>query len=80
MSNYAYDYDGNRIYRQMDSAIYPTENMDHACTYDALRRLLTSQVGTRSGTTISGTPATQESWSLDGLGNWAGYVQDCSGT
>lgn len=78
--HYAYDYDGDRMYRQIDPAIYPTENMDQAYTYDALNRLLTSQVGTLSGTTISGTPATQESWTLDGLGNWAGYVIQASGT
>lgn len=78
--HYAHDYDGNRIYRQIDPAIYPTENLDQAYTYDALNRLLTSQVGTLSGTTISGTPASQESWTLDGLANWAGYVTQTGGT
>jgi RHS repeat-associated protein len=78
--HYAYDYAGNRIYRQIDPAIYPTENMDQAYTYDTLHRLATSQVGMLSGTTISGTPASQESWTLDGLGNWAGYVTQASGT
>ena len=78
--HYAYDYDGNRTYRQIDPAIYPTENMDQAYTYDALHRLLTSQVGTLSGATISGTPASEEDWTLDGLGNWAGYVTKASGT
>jgi RHS repeat-associated protein len=77
---YAYDYAGNRTYRQIDPAIYPTENMDQAYTYDGLHRLLTSQVGTLSGTTISGTPASEEDWTLDGLGNWPGYVQKASGT
>ncbi len=77
--HYAYDYDGERIYRQIDPAIFPAETKDQAYTYDGLQRLLTSQVGTLSGTTISGTPATQESWTLDGLGNWAGYVTQTSG-
>lgn len=78
--HYAYDYVGNRMYRQIDPAIYPTENLDQAYTYDTLHRLSTSQVGTLSGTTISGTPASQEAWTLDGLGNWAGYVTQASGT
>ena len=78
--HYAYDYVGNRTYRQIDPAIYPTENMDQAYTYDGLHRLLTSQVGKLSGTTITGTPASEEDWTLDGLGNWPGYVQKASGT
>jgi len=78
--HYAYDYAGDRVYRQIDPAIYATENMDQAYTYDGLRRLLTSQVGTLSGTTISGTPATEEDWTLDGLGNWPGYAQKAAGT
>jgi RHS repeat-associated protein len=78
--HYAYDYAGGRTYRQIDPAIYPTENLDQAYTYDALHRLLSSQVGTLSGTTISGTPASEEDWTLDGLGNWPGYVQKLSGT
>jgi RHS repeat-associated protein len=79
-THYAYDYVGRRIYRQIDTTIYPTDNLDQAYTYDALRRLLTSQVGTLSGTTITGTPASEEDWTLDGLGNWAGYVQKATGT
>ncbi|HEV8072384.1 MAG TPA: RHS repeat-associated core domain-containing protein [Planctomycetaceae bacterium] len=78
--HYAYDYAASRTYRQIDPAIYPTENMDQAYTYDGLHRLLTSQVGTLSGTTITGTPASEEDWTLDGLGNWPGYVQKASGT
>jgi RHS repeat-associated protein len=79
-THYAYDYVGRRVYRQIDTTIYPTDNLDQAYTYDALSRLLTSQVGTLSGTTISGTPASEEDWTLDGLGNWAGYVQKNTGT
>jgi RHS repeat-associated protein len=78
--HYAYDYVGRRIYRQIDTTIYPTDNLDQAYTYDALSRLLSSQVGTLSGTTISGTPASEEDWTLDGLGNWAAYFQKTSGS
>ncbi len=75
----AYDYTGNPAYRQIDPAIYPAEDMDQAYTYDGLHRLLTSKVGTLSGTTISGTPASEEDWTLDGLGNWPVYVQKAAG-
>jgi hypothetical protein len=77
---HAYDYADDAIYRQIDPAIYPTENLDQAYTYDTLHRLATSQVGTLSGSTISGTPASQEAWSPDGLGNWANYITKASGT
>jgi RHS repeat-associated protein len=77
---YAYDYVDNRQYRQVSPAIYPTDNMDQAYTYDPLRRLLTSQVGTLAGSMISGTPASQESWTLDGPGNWSGYITQVSGS
>ncbi len=79
-THYAYDYASRRVYRQIDPAIYPTENMDQAYTYDGLNRLLTSQVGTLTGTTISGTPASEEDWTMDGLGNWPTYVQKAGGT
>jgi RHS repeat-associated protein len=62
-----------------DLAIYPTEQMDQAYTYDALHRLLTSRVGTLSGTTIGGTPVNEEDWNLDGMGNWPNYVQKAAG-
>ena len=78
--HYAYDSAGNRLYRQIDPAIYATDNMDQAYTYDGLYRLATSQQGTLSGTTISGTPTTEEDWTLDGLGNWSNYVTKASGT
>jgi hypothetical protein len=47
--HYAYDYAGNRIYRDIDAAIYPTNDLDQAYTYDGLHRLATSQQGTLSG-------------------------------
>ena len=78
--HHAYDYAGNRTYRQIDPAIYPTENMDQGYTYDGLQRSLTSQTGTLSSTTISGTPVSEEDWTLDGIGNWPGYVQKAGGT
>jgi RHS repeat-associated protein len=79
-THYAYDYANRRTYRQIDTTVYPTDNLDQAYTYDGLSRLLTSQVGSLSGTTISGTPASEEDWTLDGLGNWAGYIQKTTGT
>jgi hypothetical protein len=79
-THYAYDYAGRRTYRQIDTAIYATDNLDQAYTYDGLGRALTSQVGSLSGSTIGGTPASEEDWTLDGLMNWSNYVQKNSGT
>jgi RHS repeat-associated protein len=77
---YAYDYSGGRIYRDIDAAIYSTNNMDQAYGYDGLHRLTSLQQGTLSGSTISGTPTNEEDWSLDGLRNWPTYVQTTAGT
>jgi RHS repeat-associated protein len=79
-THYAYDYVGRQTYRQIDTTIYPTDNRDQAYIYDGLSRLQACQVGMLSGTTISGTPASEEDWSLDGIGNWPGYIQKTSGT
>ena len=51
---HAYDYAGNRIYRDIDRAIYATNNKDQAYSYDGLNRLKTFNEGTLSGTTITG--------------------------
>lgn len=74
------DYAGSRTYRQIGPAIYSTENRHQAYTYDGLHRILTSQVGTLSGSTIGGTPANEEDWTLDGLGNWPGHAQKTTDT
>ncbi|MGQ0633718.1 MAG: RHS repeat-associated core domain-containing protein [Planctomycetaceae bacterium] len=76
---YAYDYAGNRTYRDIDSAIYATNNKDQAYTYDNLHRLVTSDQGTLSGTTISGTPVREEDFTLDALGNWSTYLTKAAG-
>ncbi len=78
--HYGYDYVSSRTYRDIDSAIYATNDQDQAFTYDGLHRLGTLQQGTLSGTTISGTPTNEEDWSLDGLGNWLGYLLKAAGT
>jgi RHS repeat-associated protein len=79
-THYAYDNVGRQIYRQIDTTIYPTDNRDQAYAYDGLSRLMTSQVGTLSGTIISGTPNSEEDWTLNAIGNWPGYTQKVSGT
>jgi RHS repeat-associated protein len=77
-----YDYDdaSNRLYSDIDSAIYSGNNRDQAYSYDSAHRLKTFDQGTLSGTTISGTPTQEQDWSLDGLGNWSNYVTKTSGT
>ncbi|WP_157605111.1 HNH endonuclease [Schlesneria paludicola] len=77
---YGYDYASNRVYKDIDSSIYATNTKDEAYTYDGLHRLSTTKVGTLSGSTISGTPATEEAFTLDALGNWPNYLTKASGT
>jgi RHS repeat-associated protein len=77
---YDYDYASNRLYSDIDSAIYASNNRDQVYSYDSAHRLKTFDQGTLSGSTISGTPTEEQDWSLDGLGNWSNYVTKTSGT
>ena len=77
---YSYNYDGSPKYRDIDSAIYATNTKDQAFTHDTLHRLTTYDKGTLSGSTISGTPATEQDWTLDDLGNWGTYVEKTAGS
>ncbi|WP_010584091.1 RHS repeat domain-containing protein [Schlesneria paludicola] len=76
---YGYDYASRRVFKDIDSSIYATNTKDEAYTYDGLHRLSTTKVGTLSGSTISGTPATEEAFTLDALGNWPNYVTKAAG-
>lgn len=49
---------------------------DQSYLYDGLLRLKT----TLSAGSILGTPARQEDWTLDQLGNWPGFVQKANGS
>ncbi len=71
---YAYDDGDNMTYRDVDSAIYSTNDKDRVYDYDGLARLTASEAGTLSGTSISGTPVDEENWALDQLGTWSDYV------
>jgi len=77
---YGHDYAGSRVYRDIDASIYAANTKDQAWTYDGLHRLKTSDEGTLSGSTISGTPAKEQDWSLDLLGNWSNFVAKTAGS
>jgi hypothetical protein len=49
---YTYDYAGNRLARDIDSAIYSTNNRDQTYAYDGLHRLKDFKEGTLSGGSI----------------------------
>jgi hypothetical protein len=53
---------------------------DEFYTYDGLHRLETMKRGTLTGgppyTGIADTPKKEEDWTLEALGNWAGYVRN----
>ena len=77
---YGYDFAGNRTYRDIDSAIYSTNDKDKGYGYDGLHRLITYDAGTLSGSTISGTPTEEQDFTLDQLGNWENLTEKVSGT
>jgi RHS repeat-associated protein len=76
---YDYDYAGNRLYSDIDNAIYTGDDRDQAYSYDSGHRLQDYQQGTLSGGTISGTPVQEQQWGLDALGNWSNFVKKSSG-
>jgi YD repeat-containing protein len=76
---YDYDYAGNRLYSDIDNAIYTGDDRDQAYSYDSGHRLQDYQQGTLSGGTISGTPVQEQQWGLDALGNWSNFVKKSGG-
>ena len=74
---YGYDQDGNRLWKQNTVG----SGFDESYTYDALNQLTQMQRGTlNSGhTAVTGTPAKQQSWTLDPLGNWNDFSTQTSG-
>jgi RHS repeat-associated protein len=77
--DYTYDYAGNRLSRDIPSSLYSTDDQDQVYVYDTLHRLATFDEGTKSGTSISGTPVREQDWTLDQLGNWPGFVVKANG-
>jgi len=54
---YALDYAGNRLSRDIPTTVYATNDRDQVYGYDGLQRLKAFDEGTLSGSSISGTPA-----------------------
>jgi RHS repeat-associated protein len=79
---HGYDYAGNRIYRADPIATANSVNLDEYYSYDGLNQLKDLQRGqlTTALDGISGTADKQETWTLDGLGNWSEYVHKTAGT
>ncbi len=78
--DYTYDFVGNRLARDIPSSLYSTNDKDQVYAYDGLHRLKTFDSGTLSGTSISGTPASEQDYTLDQLGNWESFVEKIGGT
>jgi hypothetical protein len=66
--------------RDIPSSLYAADNRDQVYAYDGLQRLADMDEGTLSGSAIGGTPVSEETWALDALGNWTGFVQKAAGT
>jgi len=83
---YGYDRASNRTWRE-NNLTHGNQNLpalDEFYTYDNLRRLTNMDRGTLTGgppyTGISGTPAKEEDYTLDAVGNWSGYVKKTAGS
>ncbi|MBL7041600.1 MAG: RHS repeat-associated core domain-containing protein [Pirellulaceae bacterium] len=81
---YGYDRASNRTWKEntVSKSLSTPVYLDEFYTYDALHRLKTLDRGELNATNtgITGTPAREEDWTLDPLGNWSGYIQKTSGT
>jgi len=80
---YGYDQDSNRLYKaNIVGTPIVTGGLDEFYTYDHLNRLTDMQRGTLNSTKtgITGTPTIEQTWSLDPIGNWSGFVTQASGT
>jgi RHS repeat-associated protein len=75
---YGYDRTSNATFRDNLTAT----GKDHFSVYNGLDQLTTSKLGDLNAgrTDITGTPAFQESWTLESIGNWRALVQTTAGT
>jgi RHS repeat-associated protein len=69
--NYAYDSEGNKAYEQK---LHDTAHSE-GYSYDSVYRLISYQVGTLVGSTIT-MVTTQTAYNLDPLGNWNSKITD----
>lgn len=69
---YAYDYAGNRLNRNVAAAA--NDKYDYVYQYDALLRLVNAQAGTYSGGSIASRQLEQD-WTLDAMGNWSTFKE-----
>ncbi|MBI2481366.1 MAG: hypothetical protein HYV60_22830, partial [Planctomycetia bacterium] len=79
---YGYDRASNPIWKENVVAANNSKDFDEFYTYDGLHRLQNFDRGDLNAgkTAVTGTPANEEDWSLDPLGNWSNFVQKTSGT
>lgn len=73
--NYAYDYAGNRLSRDIPSTLYATNDRDQVYAYDGLQRLTSMDEGAVAGGSIAA-PTAEQNWTLDALGNWSTFYDD----
>jgi RHS repeat-associated protein len=79
---YSYDRAGNRLWRDNEIAASLSRHFDEVYQYDGLYQLTDFDRGNRgTGQTIqSGTLKAAQEWTLDPLGNWAGFKDDPDGS
>ncbi|QDU44544.1 tRNA3(Ser)-specific nuclease WapA precursor [Symmachiella dynata] len=78
--HYGYDYSSSRTYRDIDSAIYATDDQDQTYAHDGLDRVKAFKEGTLSGGSIAGTPTKERDWVLQRSGNWSNFTEVSNST
>ena len=76
---YGYDYASNRTYQEDQ---VNTSGMDELYGYDTLHRLTAFDRGDLNDNkdAITGTPARQQDWTLQVIGNWGAIASKLSGS
>ncbi|HYW78279.1 MAG TPA: hypothetical protein VE890_01840, partial [Thermoguttaceae bacterium] len=81
---YGYDRVGNRVWKENARAAAESTpiHLDELYAYDNLNQLATVDRGNLNSAhdgIVSATEGLAQDWTLDGLGNWAGFAEDTDG-
>jgi len=80
---YGYDRNSSRTYRENALTHGSTPKLDDWYSYGGSHRLQNMDRGTLTGTPytgITGTPEAEQDFTLDAVGNWAGFVVKATGS
>jgi RHS repeat-associated protein len=78
---YGYDQNSNRLWKaNVVGTAAVSSGLDEAYVNDSVSRLTQMQRGVLSSGVITGTPSTEQDWTLDPTSNWSSFLTKASGT